>query len=141
MEHCWESFRLLLLLQLPLLLLLQFSCTRRKEMSKNDKVNGCAQNTTHTRSHSPRCPQSRHQYAAPSSSPAQGLPIALAQDQDQDMCAESTKFYMHLIYVSPAPPVRSASRNFCHALPPLSLGQLPWWDRPHAPARPCAAGK
>jgi len=30
---------------------LQFSCTCRKEMSKNDKVNGCAQNTTHSHSH------------------------------------------------------------------------------------------
>lgn len=36
---------LLLLLSWPLL---QFSYSNRKEMSKNDKVNGCAQNTVHT---------------------------------------------------------------------------------------------
>lgn len=36
---------LFLLLSWPLL---QFSYSNRKEMSKNDKVNGCAQNTVHT---------------------------------------------------------------------------------------------
>lgn len=54
----WCSGAVLGIISFGLLLslaLLQFSFTYRKEMSKNDKVNGCAQNTVHrpmyTKSH------------------------------------------------------------------------------------------
>lgn len=111
-EHCWESFRL------ALLLLLQFSCASRKEMSKNDKVNGCAQNTTHSDSHTHTHTSIRSLIATPPTNIPSFLfrpfpssfPRALVLLWACPMhlhririCVRKVRqFYMHLIYVSPA---------------------------------------
>lgn len=80
-------------------------------MSKNDKVNGCAQNTVHTHERTRTRTRIRTQRAsridlatlqcartAVCCPPYGARPNALGQDIR--ICAESTKFYMYLIYVA-----------------------------------------